>query len=80
MGDAPIVYRVFERLAQGGVDIRERPVGEVGIPLLAVEATDISTAQVLELAPSEFGDDVMANIAPVGVVCGAANGSLDPIG
>ena len=39
--------------------MRERSVGETFALLLAVEAADIVAGQLLEFAPTEFGDDVM---------------------
>ena len=49
-------------------------------PLLAVETADIVAGQLFEFAPSEFGDDVMINVAPLAVVCSAANGTFHAIG
>ena len=66
MVDEPVNDRRLEALVQRGVNILDTTVLQTFLCHLAVETADIPRGQLLELAPPEFGDDVVVNIPSVG--------------
>jgi hypothetical protein len=71
-------------LAEAGIDVSgvvtEAPVRETFVALFSVETADVGCAQVFELPASERGNDVIVNVALVGVVAGASEFALDAVG